>query len=94
VNGQASVELLEATHQFPCTYWFKAIGRDEQSFVARVVAAVRQQTHSESDPPYRLRSTAGGAHVAVTLEVPMESPQQVLAVYERVRAVEGLVMLW
>ena len=94
MNEQTSVELLEATHQFPCTYLFKAIGRDENSFVARVVAAVRQETHSESDPPYRLRSSTGGDHVAVTLEVEVDSPQTVLAVYERVRGIEGLTMLW
>lgn len=91
---QTSLELLQSTHHFPGTYLFKAIGRDEQSFVARVVAAVRRETHAEFDPSYRLRSTAGGEHVAISLNVEVISPEQVLAVYERLRSVEGLVMLW
>jgi putative lipoic acid-binding regulatory protein len=94
LDTHASLELLESTHQFPCPYLFKAIGRVENEFVARVVAAVREETHSRMDPPYRLRNSAGGAHVAVTMEPYMESAQQVLDTYRRMRLVKGLVMLW
>ena len=38
-----SIELLEATHEFPGPYIFKAIGRVENGFAARVVAAVREE---------------------------------------------------
>ena len=38
-----AIELLESTHQFPGPYMFKVIGRVDNGFVARVVAAVREE---------------------------------------------------
>ena len=89
-----AAELLEATHTFPGPYLFKAIGRAENGFVARVVAAVRDELAHPADPPYRVRETAGGRHVAVSLEPTVQSVQQVLAVYRRLQTTAGLVMLW
>jgi putative lipoic acid-binding regulatory protein len=88
------IELLEKTHSFPGRYTFKAIGKVENGFAARVVAAVREELAFEIDPPHSLREAAGGRHVAVTLEPVVRSAQQVLAVYKRIRSVSGLVILW
>jgi putative lipoic acid-binding regulatory protein len=88
-----SIELLEATHQFPGRFIFKIIGRVENGFAARVVAAVREELKNEVDPPHSVREAAGGRHVAVTLEPTVESPHQVLAVYRRVRTLAGVVMM-
>ena len=89
-----AIELLEATHEFPGRYMFKVIGRSERAFVARVVAAVREELAEEIDPPFRVRETAGGKHVAVTLTPMVQTAEQVLAVYSRIRKMAGLVMLW
>jgi putative lipoic acid-binding regulatory protein len=89
-----AIELLESTHRFPGPYLFKVIGRSEQGFVARTVAAVRDAVAAEVDPPVRVREAAGGRHVAVTLEVPVERAEQVIAVYRRVQKLAGLVFLW
>lgn len=89
-----SIELLDATHDFPCAYIFKAIGLTEQSFVARVVAAAREELQAETDPPYKLRHTAGGKHVAVTLELFVSTAVQVRALYSRLLTVPGLVVLF
>lgn len=89
-----AVELLEATHQFPCTYTFKVIGKVENGFSARVVAAVRDALHEPIDPPFRTRESVGGRHVAVTLEPTVFTGEQVLAVYKRLQGLAGLVMLW
>jgi putative lipoic acid-binding regulatory protein len=89
-----AIELLEATHQFPGRYMFKVIGRSDRGFVARVVAAVRDELAEEADPPFRVRETAGGRHVAVTLTPMVQTAHQVLAVYRRIRPLAGLVMLW
>ena len=94
VTEQINIELLEKTHKFPCTYTFKVIGKEEQGFVARAVVAVREALTAELDPPYTVRATPDGNHVAITLEPVVYSPQQVLAVYERVRGLEGLKVLW
>lgn len=88
-----SVELLEAYHQFPCPYMFKAIGRVENGFIARVVAAVRDELAFTADPPYHVRQSVGGRHVSVTMEPRLENPHQVLAVYQRLKGIAGLVML-
>ena len=89
-----AIELLESTHQFPGPYMFKAIGRGENGFVARVVAAVREEMDEAVDPPFRVRESVGGRHVAVTLQPQMRSARQVLAVYRRIRQTAGLVYLW
>jgi uncharacterized protein len=93
LTEHVSIELLEKTHVFPCPYTFKLIGREEHGFVARAVTEVRLALHADRDPPYTLRSTADGKHIAVSLEPVVYSAQQVLAVYERVRDLAGLRFL-
>ncbi|MBY0526940.1 MAG: DUF493 domain-containing protein [Gemmataceae bacterium] len=94
MNDMPSIELLNQTHQFPGRYLFKAIGSEADGFVARVVAAVRDELGLESDPPFSVRHTAGGRHAAVTLEPIVQCAEQVVAVYQRIRALAGLVMLF
>jgi putative lipoic acid-binding regulatory protein len=89
-----AIELLESTHQFPGPYMFKVIGRVDNGFVARVVAAVREELAENVDPPFSVREAVGGRHVAVTLQPRLQSAHQVLAVYRRVRSLAGLVLLW
>jgi len=89
-----AIALLEANHTFPGPYVFKAIGLVENGFVARVVAAVRDELGASVDPPFRVRETAGGRHVSVTLEPVVDTAQQVLLVYRRIRRTAGLVILW
>lgn len=89
-----AVELLDATHTFPGRYTFKAIGRYDDAFVARIVGAVRDELDAETDPPYKLRTSSGGRHVSVSLEPEVESPEQVLAVYRRIGDVPGLLYVF
>jgi putative lipoic acid-binding regulatory protein len=89
-----AIALLESTHTFPGRYIFKVIGLAERGFVARAVAAVRDELEEPIDPPYRVRETPSGRHVAVTVEPEVQTAHQVLAVYRRLRRMTGLVMLW
>jgi putative lipoic acid-binding regulatory protein len=89
-----SVDLLEQTHQFPCAYMFKAIGEDDHTFSGRVVAAVRHEITDDHEPAIRIRKTASGRHVCVTIEPFVADAQQVLSIYERIYALDGLVMVW
>jgi uncharacterized protein len=93
MNELMSVDLLNSTHPFPCVFVFKVIGRVENGFAARVVAAVRDELTHAVDPPFKTRMTRDGRHVAVTLEPTVETAQQVIAVYRRMRSLTGLVML-
>lgn len=71
---------------------FKVIGRVENGFVARVVAAVRDELADVSDPPFTYREAVGGRHVSVTLEPIVQTAQQVIAIYRRIQQLTGLVM--
>src|SRR5262245_22970465 len=94
MNDLPSIALLASTHTFPCAYMFKVIGLAERGFAARTVAAVREEMAAEVDPPFRVRETSGGRHIAVTLQPTVDTPQQVLAIYRRLRLLAGLVLLW
>lgn len=89
-----SIELLEATHTFPGKYVFKAIGLIGDDFQGRVIAAVRAELQQTFDPPYETRETSSGRHIAVTIEPWVETPEQILAIYGRLKAEAGLVMLF
>ena len=86
-------DLLEKTHTFPCPYLFKIIGKANDGFLAQVVAVVREELLIEIDPPYRVREAVGGRHLSVTLEPVVQSAQQVVAIYRRLRVLDDLVML-
>ena len=92
VDREQTIELLQATHEFPCAYTLKVIGLSANDFVARVVLAVREALCCDDDPPYRMRRTPGGKHVAVTIEPNVDSAHQVLLIYDRIRTVDGVVM--
>jgi putative lipoic acid-binding regulatory protein len=93
MGNMPSVELLESTHRFPGPYVFKVIGKAEDAFVARVVAAVREVLGGEADPPFETRHTSGGRHVSVTVRPHVHGAMQVLAIYSRLQTTAGLVML-
>jgi putative lipoic acid-binding regulatory protein len=89
-----ALELLEETHTFPGPYMFKVIGKAEGDLIARTVATVRLELGLDSDPPFRVRESSGGKHLAITLEPFVTSAAQVLAVYQRLSATQGITLLW
>ena len=89
MQREQSLELLNATHDFPCAFTIKVIGNAEDDFVTRVVIALRE---FDPDVTFQTRSTPKGKHVAVTLEPKLESAAQVLLVYEQVKTIAGVVM--
>jgi putative lipoic acid-binding regulatory protein len=88
-----AIRLLEETHDFPCEFMFKVIGRAEESFVERVVEAIRVCQQSSEAPSYRLRETPNRRHVSVTLEPQVQSAQEVLLIYACIREIHGVVMV-
>lgn len=94
MDAGPSLDLLTSTHQFPGKYSFKVIGHRGDDFAGRVVAVVRAELQQAFDSPYQTRETASGRHVSVTIEPWIESPEQVLAIYGRLKTEAGLVMLF
>ena len=85
--------LLESVHSFPGPYQFKVIGTASDDFVTRVVNAAGGHLENLDELVHRVRETPGGRHVAVTLELQLQSAAQVKAIYESLRQVEGIAML-
>jgi uncharacterized protein len=86
-------DLLESTHAFPGPYTWKVIGRTDNDFTERVLSEFRELLELEFDPPYSVRSTSAGRHVALTVEPWVDSAEDVLEIYTRLRETEGLVVL-
>ena len=92
-SREQSLELLNETHDFPTFMMFKVIGKNVDGFSGRVVACVRDTLRLEFDPHFRSRTTAGERHISITIEPEVQTAEQVLYLYERLRNVEGVVML-
>lgn len=88
-----TIELLESTHRFPGMYPFKVIGEARDDFASRVVAVAVRELGSEHAVSYRERRTSAGRHVSVSLELNVQSAEQVLSIYASLIKLEGLVLL-
>jgi putative lipoic acid-binding regulatory protein len=94
MDHRPSEDLLESNHPFPGTYQIKAIGTSENDFVARVVEAVVSELATPSELDHSVRVTPNGRHVSLTLEMNVQSADQVRAIYARIRDVKGLTLLF
>lgn len=94
MDNRPSLDLLESTHQFPGTYQIKAIGDSSGAFAERVVATVAEELASEMELDHSIRATRGGRHVAVTLDITVQTAEQVRVIYARLQEVEGLTLLF
>lgn len=92
-DHRPSVELLESTHAFPGTYQIKAIGVAAGDFEGRVLAAVQEVLAAPSDVDYSVRGTPDGRHIALTLDLTVQTAEQVRSIYALVRDVDGLKLL-
>ncbi len=94
MDHRPSIDLLESTHFFPGVYKIKAIGRADDDFESRVLETVYSNLAARSDLDYSVRSTPGGRHVAVTLDITVQTAEQVRTIYAEIRELEGLTLLF
>ena len=94
MDTRPSLDLLESTHFFPGVYQIKAIGVTDEDFEARVVEAVVSQLASPSELDYTVRTTPGGRHVAITIDVTVQTAQQVREIYASLGELKGLTLLF
>lgn len=92
-DHRPTADLLESVHPFPGTYQIRAIGASADDFEGRVVAAVAEEVATLSEIDHSARFTPNGRHVSVTLDITVQSADQVRAIYARIQAVEGLALL-
>ena len=93
MDHRPSTELLESSHSFPGVYPFKVIGLADGDFPARVLAAAAEELATPSEIDHVVRVTPGGRHVSLTLNITVQSAEQVRSIYARIRDVEGLTLL-
>ena len=91
-NAESLIESLETTHEFPCEYTFKAIGRNPEMFLPSVVAAVAEELDDSDAPTHTVKGTPNGRHISVTLTPVVESAQHVMRIYKRLQTLGDLVM--
>ena len=73
---------------------FKVIGEADPHLTARVMAAIRSELPEDHEPAMNVRRTSSGRHMCVTIEPRVADANQVLAIYERIYALDGLLMVW
>ena len=88
-----TLQLLEETHSFPCPYLFKVIGRPDNNFVGRVLAAVRSELPPDAEPPFSSRKSAKANYVSVSIEPIVENGSQVVKIYKNLCEVDGFKMV-
>jgi uncharacterized protein len=93
MDQRPPLDLLESVHQFPGVFQIKAIGLVEHDFEARVVEVVTTELASPSEFDYSARTTPGGRHVALTLDITVRTADQVRQIYARIRELQGLHLL-
>ena len=94
MDNVPSEDLLHSVHTFPGTYQIKAIGLAGDDFVARVIEAAVSELATLGELEHTVRATPGGRHVSLTMEMNVQSADQVRAIYARIRQVEGLTLLF
>ncbi len=88
------IELLEATHTFPCPYTFKVIGEKADDFEGRVRAAVAAALKPGTPATFTTRETDGGRHISVTVVALTHKSEDVHAVYHALHELKGLFLLF
>jgi putative lipoic acid-binding regulatory protein len=86
-----AIALLEATHQFPVEYAVSVITVSQESVVAAVWAAVQFGLERPlGDEAYETVLSGAGRYTSHRFKVPVRTAEEVLALYERLRQIEGV----
>ena len=90
----SALELLEATHVFPGDYAISvvALNHDRVTTEIRIVAAERRD-QPLCDGDYPMQHSGGGKYVSHRLSIFCAEAADVLRLYARLRAIEGVVTI-
>jgi len=77
-------EKLEATGQFPMLYMFKFIVPSGTEIEIGKLFPKNEMT---------LKPSSGGKYVSTTIQVMMDSADQIIEIYERASSIEGVISL-
>lgn len=83
-NTDSFRSALDANHDWPCHYTFKFIVPKDQSEAVLDLFA---------DDPVRANESSSGRFIAYTMEIYVHSCDEVIALYQRVGNVPGVISL-
>ena len=89
---QRAVELLEANHTFPCEFSLSVIARNEAQ-VRDAILAAAAAVHGSPLPEgaYSEKPSAQGKYLSHRLVVGCATADEVLQLYARLRAIDGVI---
>jgi putative lipoic acid-binding regulatory protein len=93
-----ALALLEATHQFPCHYSVTVIAFNTETVTHAVRSAARHpdvvaSSDSSSAAAYEVRPSREGKYLSHRFAVHVSGAVDVLALYARLRSLEGVVTI-
>lgn len=95
-----ALDLLEATHQFPCAYSVTVIAFNLEGVTERIMIAVRMDVEPSEDDKsgeeaggYQSRASREGKYLSHRFDVRVRHAKEVLELYARLRAVDGVVTI-
>ena len=89
-----ALALLEATHRFPCDYALTVIAHNRDVVTEAVKKAVLEGQEDTGEVGHEMRASQGGRYVSHRLSVPVRDAAEVLVLYARVRAIDGVVTVF
>ena len=89
-----AIELLEANHSFPGDFSLSVIARSDDAVEAAVLAAAAAGLGRPlAADAHERHPSAHGKYVSHRLKVPCASAEEVLVLFARLRAVDGVVTI-
>ena len=89
-----AIALLEAAHQFPVRYELSVITVTTPEIAEAIRAAIAEIVDEElTDADHEMIPSRGGKYTSHRLRVPCAAPEHVLAVYARLRILDGVKTL-
>jgi putative lipoic acid-binding regulatory protein len=89
-----AIELLEAEHDFPGDFSVAVIARNDEKTAAAILAAAAEGLGAPlGDEAHEQHPSAQGKYVSHRLKIPCASAEAVLALYARLRAVDGVITI-
>ena len=86
------LDLLDAQHDFPGSYSFKIICKNQPGAPEGIVAALRSETGLElSSDGEHMRSSRAGKYVSFRVVLRALHSADVLAVYDRLRTYDSVI---
>jgi putative lipoic acid-binding regulatory protein len=94
-DRQRAIDLLHANHAFPGDYRFSVIALNDPAVTAAVLAAAGAGRAAPIPPEAdEVRSSSGGKYLSHRLTLQVENGEEVLDLYARLRAVEGVITIF